>query len=307
MDKIAALRRKLIKSTKEKVKEHYSGKDVHLIKSINLMDDLDSVFNLLAEQLIEWYGVHFPELNSVAKDNEQYLKLAYELGGRKEFTEKKVAEWVKGKDDLKRIVEAAKKSNGAAVEDSDLGEIKLLALNALNLKEERTYLGKYIEKGMNKALPNFTALAGPFIGARLLAKAGSSKKLAFMPASTIQVLGAEKALFLHLKKGSKGPKYGFLYSHPLVKQVKPWNRGKVARSLAAKLSIAVKGDYFGKKNISDGLKKDLEKRLKDIEKNNGPKKSGKPDKRPDRKFKPGQDMKFKPRPNNKFRNKPKKR
>ncbi|MFH1586692.1 MAG: C/D box methylation guide ribonucleoprotein complex aNOP56 subunit, partial [Candidatus Diapherotrites archaeon] len=179
---------------------------------------------------------------------------------------KNIGEWVKGKEDVKRIFDASRNSNGAAVDDSDLGEIKLLALNALNLKEERAFLGKYLEKGMAKMLPNFTELAGHIIGARLLAKAGSAKKLAFMPGSTIQVLGAEKALFQHLKKGSKGPKYGFLYAHPMVRGVKPWFGGKVARSLAAKLSIAVKEDYFGKKNIAESLKKDLEKRIKEIEK-----------------------------------------
>ena len=174
-------------------------------------------------------------------------------------------EYYKSKENAKKIVGVAEKSIGSVVEKGDMAELKVLCLNALNIKEEREYLQKYIEELMKKLMPNFTALCGGVLGAKLLSKAGSIKKLALLPSSTIQVIGAERALFQSLRSGAKGPKYGFLFQHPMVLSAKKWNKGKVARSLAGKLSIAVKEDYFGKKDIADELLKSLEKRVKDLE------------------------------------------
>ncbi len=117
---------------------------------------------------------------------------------------------------------------------------------------------------MRKIAPNLSAIAGPVLGARLLAKAGGLKKLALLPASTIQVIGAEKALFRHLRTGARPPKHGILFQHPLVRNAKKWQRGKIARTIAAKLAIAAKEDYFGGKYIADDLRKEIEERVKEI-------------------------------------------
>ena len=265
MDKIYALRKKLISSAKKKIQEKYEGKETHIIKSVNLLEDIDSSSNLLIEQLREWYSVYFPELDSAVSDNEKYLELVHSIGERKKFTQKEVGKIIKDADTVTKIVGNAKKSIGTNVEKEDLVEMQTLALNSHNLRQEREYLAKYIEKGMQKELPNFTELAGAIIGAKILSQAGSKKKLAFMPASTIQLIGAEKALFLHIKQGVKGPKYGYLFQHPLIKTAKAENKGKLARSLAAKLAIAAKKDYFGNKSSASGMKKDLDKRAKELQ------------------------------------------
>lgn len=261
--KVEQLRKRMIKKARKEVKEAYTGKDVHVIKAANLLGDLDNVFNLLAEQLREWYGVHFPELERIVRDNDAYLKLVYSLGMRGNFDAKSVAEHYSG-ERASEIVDAVKKSIGADLGTAELGEIKLLALNALNIKEERTYIGKYVEKEMSALAPNFSELAGAILAARLLAKAGSLRKLAIVPSSTMQVYGAERALFQAMKRGSRGPKYGLIFGHPMVASAKPHLRGKVARALAGKLSIAAREDYFGKEKIAARLRKELDARVNAI-------------------------------------------
>lgn len=265
MEKIQQLRKKLIKKTKEKVKERYETRDVHIIRAVNTMQDLDSIFNLLFEHVHEWYGVHFPELERLVKRNESYLELLVNLGERKNFSEKDILKHYNNTKAAKKIALKAKESLGSDISKEDLTQMKALAERTLSIKKERDSLTTYIEKEMSSQLKNFSAVAGPILGARLLASAGSIKKLALMPSSTIQVLGAEKALFKHLKTGSKCPKYGLLYQHPFLARVKRGNRGKLARAIAGKLSIAVKEDFFGKKDISKYLLKALEERIKQLQ------------------------------------------
>ncbi len=267
MDKVDEMRRKLISAAKRKVQEKYEDRDVHIIKSVNLLEDLDSVANLLTEQLREWYSVHFPELNEMVPDQKVYLSLCHYLGGRQNFTAEKVLERLANNDDREtagKIVAASRDSIGSEVSQEDLDEMRSVALNCLNIMEEREAISKYIEQAMEKELPNFSAIAGATIGAKILAKIGSKQKLAFVPASTLQIVGAEKALFLHIKMGVKGPKYGYLYQHQLVKAASYENKGRMARSIASKLSIAAKMDYFRSSGNAYGMKKQLEQRAKEL-------------------------------------------
>ncbi|MEW6294991.1 MAG: NOP5/NOP56 family protein [Candidatus Diapherotrites archaeon] len=246
MQKSEELRKRLIAKAKKRVAEAFTGRDYHAIKAVNLLEDLDNAFNLFAEQAREWFGVHFPELNRMVQDNEAFLKLIA-LGERKNFTQKKVMELYKNEIKAKEIEAKARNSMGAELEKEDLRQIQLLAQNALELKKEREEIAKYIEKLMKELSPNFSGLATPIIAARLLAKAGSLKQLALMPSSTIQLLGAEKALFRHLKQKAKPPKYGLIFAHPSVREAKKELKGKIARKLSGKLSIAAKKDFFSKK------------------------------------------------------------
>lgn len=264
MDKIEEMRKKLISAAKKKVQEKYGARDVHIIKSVNLLGDLDGTANLLTEQLREWYSVHFPELGSQVSDNMQYLQMVHYIGKRENFTGEKISQYLEDKEKIGEIVTASKSSLGSDVAEEDLEQMRSLALNCLNLLEEREAISKYIEKAMEKEMPAFSAIAGPTIGAKILAKIGSKEKLAFLPASTLQIVGAEKALFLHIKMGVKGPKYGYLYQHPLVKAASYENKGRMARSIAAKLSIAAKMDYFGSSGNADEMKKQLEHRAKEL-------------------------------------------
>src|SRR3989338_2461432 len=213
MDNIEEMRKRLIESAKKKVTQKYEDKDVHIIKSVSILDDIDPISNLLIEQLREWYSVHFPELGDMVSDHDNYLKLVYNIGKKSNFTEKNISDQLNDPEFAQRIGDVAKKSIGSAVSEADLAEMKALALNCINLRGQREQLSKYLEEIMQKELPHFTEIAGPVIGAKILAKVGSKQRLAFVPASTIQMVGAEKALFMHIKKGVKGPKYGYLYQH----------------------------------------------------------------------------------------------
>ncbi len=264
--KIEQLRSRLIKKVREEVVEKFSGIDNHIIKAVNVLDDLDNVGNLLAEHAREWYGFYFPELEKIAKENELFLKLVSELGEREKLTRDEISKIHENALTAEKIESAAKTTIGSEVKKEDLAEIKLLALNALNLIEERKYLEKYIDMRMKEFCPNISEIAGSVLGAKLLAKAGSLKRIALMPSSTIQVLGAEKALFMSRKKHAKGPKYGLLFSHALVKQMQREHKGKLARTLAGKIATAAKADYFTKRDISAELKRSLEARVKEISK-----------------------------------------
>ena len=262
---IEQLRKQLIKKAKKQVQARYSEKDVHVIRAVSVLGDLDSAFNLLAENCIEWYSAHFPELHSVVRDNEAYLRIA-ELGERQGISAKKLSKLLGESEKAELVEEKAKKSMGSPLPKKALQEIKLLAQNALSLKEERKKLQQFIEVEMEALAPNFSKIAGPVLGARLLAAASGLKQLAMMPSSTMQLLGAEKALFRHLRnKKSKGPKYGLIYGHALVKKMPGKHKGKLARSLASKLVLAARADYFGsKKDVAKEMLAGLEAREKQL-------------------------------------------
>jgi len=275
MDKIQELRKKLIGSAKKKVQEKYEEKDVHIIKAVNILDDLDSITNLLTEQLIEWHSTHFPELNNLV-NGEKYCELIYKLGEKEKFETKAVKEIIEDEELAKTIVGTAKKSMGSKADKESIAEMQTLALNCSNLEQERTYLASFVEKNMKKEMPNFTEIAGAIIGAKIMAQAGGKKKVAFLPASAIQVIGAEKALFLHFRKGIKGPKYGYLFQHPLVKAAKKENKGRLARSLAAKLAIAARKDYFGNTSNAKDLGNKLAERARELKEKQHPEEKGQP-------------------------------
>jgi nucleolar protein 56 len=266
MNKIDELRKKLIKKTRERVEEKYSGEEEHIIRAVNALQDLDEVFNLLSEHCGEWYAANFPELGRSVQNPEVFLKLVYMLGERENFTEKAISELVKEKETAKSIAEKAKKSMGSKIPKEAMSEMKILASNALAIREERNSLEKFIEKQIRQAAPNFSEIAGTVLGARLLKEAGSLKRLAMMPSSTIQILGAKKAFFRHVKNPkAKTPKYGILFQHPLVRQAHPKNKGRIARTLAGKIAIAARMDFFGKKPIAKQLQKEMDERTKQIQ------------------------------------------
>jgi nucleolar protein 56 len=230
------------------------GRDKIIIHVIGVIDELDDDINSLSERLREWYGLHFPELAREIKGHESYAETISKYGKRENIKNGKLAEY-------------ASKSVGMEFDESDEKSIVIFSKSLLSMIKTREHLAKYIEDLCKEVMPNFSALAGPLIASRLLAHAGGLEKLAKMPSSTIQLLGAEKALFRHLKGKGKSPKYGVLFAHPLIQKAPKDLRGKVARLISSKLSLAAKMDFYSKKDRSKELKEELEKSVESLIKN----------------------------------------
>jgi nucleolar protein 56 len=250
---------------KLKVKGAVERRDLIVAQAIQTLDDLDRTVNLFMGRLREWYGIHFPEFDRLIEKHETYARLIVSLGDKRNFALETLE-----KEDIPRakaeaIADVATSSMGADIAEADLAQIQALSKDVLELYELRKGMESYLDKTMGEVAPNTQALVGSLLGARLIAVAGGLRNLAMRPASTIQVLGAEKALFRSLKTGARPPKHGLIFQHTLLHDAKRWQRGKIARALAGKLAIAVRIDAFGGgRYVGDALKADLEKRLEEI-------------------------------------------
>ena len=230
--------------TKQKLRDSVSD-DLLIINTINNIEDTDRIANSMTKRLREWYSLYFPELSLNMDDNEVYAMLVL----------------TKTRKDLKKEFNI-EDSVGSDFSEQDLKPIRELASEIRSLFELRKKYHDYLDNLMSKLCPNLAAITGSLIGAKLIHLAGSLKKMVEMPASTIQLLGAEKALFRHMRTHAKPPKHGIILQHPLLAKAKKEYRGKVARTLADKISIAVKVDYFKGEFIGDKLRKEVEERTK---------------------------------------------
>ncbi|EHA8592543.1 putative nucleolar protein 5-2 [Cocos nucifera] len=211
--------------------------DTMIIQAIGLLDDLDKELNTYAMRVREWYGWHFPELGKIIQDNIQYAKAVKLMGDR--------ANAILSEEAEPELKEAAVISMGTEVSDLDLANIRDLCDQVLALSEYRAQLYDYLRSRMNTIAPNLTALVGELVGARLIAHGGSLLNLAKQPGSTVQILGAEKALFRALKTKRATPKYGLIFHASLIGQAAPKLKGKISRSLAAKTALAIRYDALG--------------------------------------------------------------
>ncbi len=248
------------------VSEAIAKRDIYAVQAIRTIDDLDKTTNLFAGRVREWYGLHFPELDKLIDSHETYAKLVLKVGDRKNFTEKNLKKEGSSKDRARRIAEFAKKSMGAEVDKGDLQWIGTFANDVLNLLKLRKNLEEYITEVMEEVAPNMSSLVGPVLTARLISLAGGLENLAKRPASTLQVLGAEKALFRSLKTGSRPPKHGIIFQHAQVNQAPKWQRGKIARVVSGKLSIASRIDAFGGEFLGERLKDEVNQKVDEIKK-----------------------------------------
>lgn len=256
----------MLEYTRRKLRREAQKRDLLAVQAIRAIDDIDKTINLYVARLREWYGVHFPELDEAIKEHPEYAKLVFELGHRSNFTKENLVKLGYSEEKAEKLAELAKNSIGADLSDFDMNYIKILAGIILDLYRLRDTLDEYIEAVMKEVAPNITALVGAKLGARLLSLAGGLEKLAKLPASTIQVLGAEKALFRALRTGGKPPKHGVIFQHPYIHKSPRWQRGKIARALASKLAIAAKIDCFSGRLMGDKLVKEFEERVEEIKK-----------------------------------------
>lgn len=231
--------------TKYDVKNSVNS-DILIIQSVNLIAELDKVINFLAKRLREWYELHNPELSRAVGSNEEFVG--------------KMLEKDKG-ELLAELGITPNESIGADFKQEDLEPLRGLAHQIFDLYQLRKGQECYISTLMSETCPNLRAVCGDIIGARLIGHARSLKRLSEMPASTVQILGAEKALFRHMKTGAKPPRHGIIVGHPLIAKSPDSMHGRIARALADKISIASKVDYFQGRFIGDKLKEELERKF----------------------------------------------
>ncbi|RDB19541.1 Nucleolar protein 58 [Hypsizygus marmoreus] len=215
--------------------------DTMVVQAIALLDDLDKEINIYAMRVKEWYGWHFPEMAKIISDNVAYAKVIRLMGFRTNASSTSFAAILP--EDLEAVLKAAAEiSMGTEISDSDIAHIHSLCDQVIAITAYRTQLAEYLRNRMNAIAPNLTALVGDLVGARLISHAGSLLSLAKHPASTIQILGAEKALFRALKTKHDTPKYGLIYHASLIGQAPPKLKGKMARMVATKAALSVRVD-----------------------------------------------------------------
>lgn len=237
-----------------KMKEASKSEDKHLIQAINSIDEIDESISKLIERIKEWYALYFPEMD-VIKNNETYVRLIAENKTKEKIIEAKPDVFLIDSDYDEEI------------NQSDLDIMNNYANSIYELQKSRKSIENYIEDKMESLAPNLKLLVGASLGAKLISHAGGLKRLATYPSSTVQIMGAEKALFRHLKSGDRPPKYGLIYQHPQIRGAKWWNRGKIARMLASKISLACRKDIFTKDFDSNIYDEFIEK-AEQIEKEN---------------------------------------
>ncbi|KAM4059188.1 snoRNA binding domain, fibrillarin domain-containing protein [Hirsutella rhossiliensis] len=236
--------------SRHKLKFSVNKIDSMIIQAVRLLDDMDKDLNVFAMRTKEWYGWHFPELAKILNDNLTYARLVLIAGFRTSIAETDLSE-VLPEDTEEAVKKAAEISMGTEITEDDLANIKSLAEQVILYTEYRAQLSSYLESRMRAIAPNLTVLVGYLVGARLIAHAGSLMNLAKAPGSTIQILGAEKALFRALKTKHDTPKYGIIYHSSLIGQASGRNKGKIARMLAAKTALGLRVDALANDDEDD--------------------------------------------------------
>ncbi|XP_028925295.1 nucleolar protein 58 [Ornithorhynchus anatinus] len=241
--------------------------DTMIVQAISLLDDLDKELNNYIMRCREWYGWHFPELGKILTDNLTYCKCLRKVGDRQNFASCDLSE-ILPEEIEGQVKAAAEVSMGTEVSEEDISNILHLCNQVIEISEYRNQLYDYLTNRMMAIAPNLTVMVGELVGARLVAHAGSLLNLAKHPASTVQILGAEKALFRALKTRRDTPKYGLIYHASLVGQSTPKNKGKISRMLAAKTVLAIRYDALGEDSSAEmGVENraKLEVRLRHLE------------------------------------------
>ncbi|SPO25920.1 Nucleolar protein 58 [Ustilago trichophora] len=251
--------------------------DTMVVQAIGLLDDLDKEINIYAMRVKEWYGWHFPEMGKIITDNLAYSKVIRAMGFRTNASATDFSEILP--EEIEETLKAAAEiSMGTEISETDLEHIWSLCDQVISITQYRTQLYQYLQNRMAAIAPNLTALVGDLVGARLISHAGSLMNLAKHPASTVQILGAEKALFRALKTKHDTPKYGLIYHTSLVGQAPQKLKGKMARMVATKAALSIRLDALadaetkgeeGAPTVGIEARAKLESRLRALEMQSG--------------------------------------
>ncbi len=252
----------MINAVKLAIKQSYGSEEYTLIQAVNAIDEMNKSYNLIFERLGEWYGIYFPELK--ISNSLTLARLMNLTASKDQISLEDVEDIVGNNDTAKETYKNMFDNPGRVMEDEEKKVLLRYSQISMDIDEFRESLEEYIKSAISRLLPNTAYLTDNMIPAELLSKARSLERLVTMPASTIQLLGAEKALFKHIKFGSKPPKYGILFRLAAISQARNDIRGKLARVYAAKITTALKADIISKRFIGDELKKALDKSVERI-------------------------------------------
>ncbi len=256
------IRKEMINAAKAGIKSSYESEEYALIQAVNAINEIDRSYNLMFERLGEWYGIYFPELRI---NNPSTLAKLVELVASKEGITTEDVEGIVGTNEsAKEISEKMSNTIGREMAREEGSVLLAYAKLTEEISVLREVIKSYINSATERLLPNTVYLTDNMVAAELLSKAGSLERLVIMPAGTIQLLGAEKALFKHIKFGSKPPKYGVLFSLPAISSARRDVRGKLARAYSAKIATALKADIITKRFIGEELKASLDKSVERI-------------------------------------------
>jgi len=254
--------------SRSKVKFDVNRADKHIIQAIAILDSLDKDINTFAMRVREWYSWHFPEMVKIVNDNYMYARLVMLIKRRDSLTDASlpaITAIVMDETKAQAVLDAARHSMGMDINDIDLLNVHTFADRIIKLAEYRLGLQEYLKNKMELVAPNLQALIGDQVGARLISHAGSLTSLAKYPASTVQILGAEKALFRALKTRGNTPKYGLIFHSTFIGRAAAKNKGRISRYLANKCSIACRIDNFSEvptHKFGEALREQVEERLK---------------------------------------------
>ncbi|WP_303236064.1 NOP5/NOP56 family protein [Methanosphaera cuniculi] len=242
--------------TQDKIRSSIEFNDVMIVETINSLDEIDETIGKLIERLHEWCMPYLPELEKL-HNHKLYAKLVANETTRENIKQSSL---------LDNTNIELYNYNDITVKQSDLIIIKSFAKSICSLYDTKETLEEYIKEKMIEVAPNLYSVAGANLGAKLIAHINGLENLAKLPSSTVQIMGAEKATFRHLKTGENPPKHGLIYQHPNLRGSNWWVRGKIARTIASKISIAARKDAFGDKILDPTLKEDMETRIEQIRK-----------------------------------------
>jgi len=265
--------------SRAKVKFNVNKSDNMIIQSIALLDQMDKDINTFCMRIREWYSYHFPELIKIVPENALYAKVVKLIKNRKELTQdmlEQIEAILMDSARAQAVIDASKSSMGMDISPVDLLNIDMFASRVIGLTDYRKELSSYLQNKMALVAPNLATLIGDTVGARLISHAGSLTNLAKAPASTVQILGAEKALFRALKTRGNTPKYGLIFHSSFIGRAGAKNKGRISRYLANKCSIASRIDAFSDESTSvfgSKLKEQVEDRLKFYETGDLPRKN----------------------------------
>ena len=252
---------RLLNQVKGQIKERYSNDEFALMQAINAYLDMSKGYNLIFERLSEWFGLYIPEIKIT---NPTSLVELVKMLADQDISEERLAKALGDQDSAHAAFEKVRNSSGRELNSNESKAISSFSEYLKLTQDTLDGLSEYIKSTATALMPNSVYLTDDKIMAEMLSRAGSMEKMATMPASTIQLLGAEKALFKHIKFGSKPPKYGILFKLPAISSASRDTRGRIARIYATKLAIALKADFFSKRFIADKLKENLEKAVEKV-------------------------------------------